>query len=133
MAKTITQKVIFKGTAVAKLYSMYLDSKHHVALTGGHKAKIAATAGDKFSAWDGHIIGRNLQLLKNKLIVQAWHGSDWDKTDADSTFIMLFEQKGKDAVIHMTHANIPDAHVAGIKKAWTDCYWTPWKAYLASK
>ena len=133
MAKTITQKVTFKNTTVAKLYTMYLDSKEHAALTGGHKAKMSATAGNKFSAWNGHITGRNLQLVKNKLIIQSWYGSDWRKTDADSTFIMLFEQKGNDAIINMTHANIPDAHVDGIKKGWTDCYWTPWKAYLASK
>jgi len=46
---------------------------------------------------------------------------------------MLFEQKGKDAIIHMTHANIPDKQVAGIKSGWNDYYWKPWKELLASK
>jgi len=132
MAKTITESVVFKNTKTSTLYSQYLDSKHHSALTGGNPAKISAKEGAKFSAYGGYIIGKNLQLIKDKLIVQAWFGTDWDKSDIESTFIMLFEQKGKDAVIHMTHANVPDKHVKGIKQGWIDYYWTPWKEYLSN-
>lgn len=130
MAKTITQSVTFKNAKAGTLYSQFLDSKHHAKLTGGNPAKISAKEGAKFSVWGGYITGKNLQLVKDKLIVQAWHGSDWAKGETDSTFIMLFEQKGKDAIIHMTHANVPDKYVAGIKQGWTDYYWTPWKEYL---
>ena len=133
MAKTITQKVVFKNTPVSTLYSMYLDSKHHTAINGGAKASISAKEGAKYSAGNKYITGRNLQLIKNKLISQSWRASDWDDTDTDSTFIMLFEQNGKDAVINMTHANIPDKHVAGIKSGWTSYYWEPWKKYLKTK
>jgi activator of HSP90 ATPase len=132
MPKTITQKVVFKNTNVGTLYSMYLDSKHHTAITGGNPAQISAKEGTKFSAHGGYIVGKNLQLVKNRLIVQSWLGTDWAKGESDSTFIMLFEQKGKDAIIEMTHANIPDKNVKGIKQGWVDYYWTPWKKYLAS-
>jgi len=133
MTKTITQNVVFKNTKTSTLYSMYLDSKQHTAITGGVPAKITAKEGAKFSAHGGYIVGKNLQLVKDKLIVQSWYGTDWAKGSDDSTFIMLFEQKGKDAVIHMTHANIPDKQVAGIKSGWNDYYWKPWKECLASK
>ncbi|MGP8217500.1 MAG: SRPBCC domain-containing protein [Bacteroidia bacterium] len=132
MAKTIMQKVVFKNTSTGTLYSMYLDSKHHAAITGGMPAKISAKEGAKFSAHGGYITGKNLQLIKNRLIVQSWRGSDWVKSDTDSTFILLFEQNGKDAVINMTHANIPDKHADDIKQGWIDYYWKPWKEYLAS-
>jgi activator of HSP90 ATPase len=132
MTKTITKNVVFKNTKTSTLYSMYLDSKQHTAITGGVPAKITAKEGAKFSAHGGYIIGKNLQLVKDKLIVQSWYGTDWAKGSDDSTFIMLFEQKGKDAVIHMTHANIPDKQVAGIKSGWNDYYWKPWKECLAS-
>jgi activator of HSP90 ATPase len=131
MAKTITQKVVFKNTPVSKLYSMYLDSKHHTAITGGEPANISAKEGAKYTAHGGWIVGKNLQLGKNNLIVQSWRGKDWEKGLPDSTFIMLFEQNGKDAVINMTHANIPDKHVAGIKSGWNDYYWKPWKKLLS--
>jgi len=133
MPKTITQKVVFKNTTPAKLYAMYLDSKQHAAITGGMPAKISAKEGAKYSAHDGYINGKNLQLKKNELIVQSWRSADWKKDEADSTFILMFEQKGKDAVIHMTHANVPDREADGIKQGWIDYYWTPWKQVLAGK
>jgi activator of HSP90 ATPase len=132
MTKTITQNVVFKNAKTSVLYSMYLDSKHHKAITVGHPATISAKEGSKFTVYDGYITGKNLQLIKDELIVQSWRGSDWSKKDADSTFIMLFEQKGKDVIIHMTHANLPDKHADDIKQGWIDYYWKPWKKYLST-
>jgi activator of HSP90 ATPase len=131
MAKTITQSVVFKNEKTGTLYSQFLDSKHHAALTGGNPAKISAKEGAKFLVWGDYINGKNLQLVKDRLIVQSWLDSDWGKEDVDSTFILRFEQKGKDAVIHMAHANIPDKKAAGIKQGWEDYYWKPWKEYLS--
>jgi activator of HSP90 ATPase len=131
MVKTISQKIAFKNTKPEILYNMFLNGRHHSAITGG-AAKISSKEGVIFSVYDGYAAGRNLQLIKDKLIVQSWFASDWAKGEPDSTFILLFEQKGKDTIISMTHANVPDEHVAGIKKGWADFYWKPWKKYLIS-
>lgn len=132
MAKTLTQRIVFKNTKPETLYDMFLNAKHHAAITGGGIAKITAKEGAVFSVYDNYITGKNLQLVKGKLIVQSWFASDWTAGEYDSTFILLFEQKVKDTIISMTHANIPDEHVAGIKKGWSDFYWKPWKKYLIS-
>jgi len=132
MAKTITQRVVFRNASVAQLYSMFLDPKHHTAINGGAKAKINGKEGAGYSVGDNYITGKNLQLVKNRLNVQSWRAADWDKSDIDSTFILLFEQKGDDATINMVHANIPDNAVSGIKTGWNDYYWIPWKKYLKS-
>ena len=129
MAKTISQKVIFKNTAPKELYDLYMDAKKHSAVTQS-KAKINAKVGAAFSAYNGFILGKNLQLVKDKQIVQSWRGSDWKKTDTDSTFIINLEAKGKDTVLHMTHANIPDQHVKGITSGWHEFYWDLWKDHL---
>ena len=133
MAKTITQRIVFKNAKSETLYDMFLNSKIHAAITGGGAAKISGKEGTIFSVYDGYITGKNLQLVKGKLIVQSWLASDWGPGESDSTFILLFEQKGKDTIINMTQANIPDAHVDGIRKGWTDFYWKPWKKYLLSR
>jgi len=132
MAKTITQKVVFKNTTPKQLYDLYMDAKKHSKVTGG-PAKITNKEGAKYSVHGGYIQGKNLQLVKDKMIVQSWRASEWSKDDLDSTFVLKFESKGKDAEVHMVHANIPDKHVAGIKKGWGQHYWKPWKNYLAGK
>jgi activator of HSP90 ATPase len=130
MPKTLTQIITFKGQKTSALYSMYLDSKLHAEITGGHAAKITAKEGAEYVAHDGYCFGKNLQLIKNKLIVQSWRATDWQADDIDSTFILSFNQRGNDAVITMVHANVPDDQAAGLKEGWNDFYWIPWKEYL---
>ena len=64
------------------------------------------------------------------MIIQSWRGSDWNKSDLDSTLILTFKQEGKGSILEMTHANIPDVYAKSIKKGWSDYYWKPWKAFL---
>jgi activator of HSP90 ATPase len=54
--------------------------------------------------------------MKDKLIVQTWRAQDWADSDLDSTFILLMEQRGKDAVRQVVHANVPDKQVKSIDK-----------------
>ena len=127
------QKIIFKNVKASELYSMYLDSRHHTKMTGNMQAKISGKEGAEFSAHGGYCWGKNLQLVKDKLIVQSWRASDWSKNDIDSTFILSFEQKKNDALLTMVHANVPDNQAANLKGGWNDFYWQPWKKYLAEK
>ena len=121
MAKTITQRIVFKNIPATALYDTYMDAKEHNAAVGV-AAKIQNKEGTKFSAHENYVTGKNLQLIRHKLIVQTWRASDWSKSDLDSTFILAFEQRGNDGIVNMTHANVPDRHVAGIRKGWDDYY-----------
>ena len=132
MAKSIVQKILFKNTTPKVLYDLYMDAKQHSQIAGA-PVKITEVEGAKFSAHGEYIKGKNLQLIKNKLIVQSWRGHDWDKSDIDSTFIINLEAKGKDVVLLATHANVPDRHVEHLAKGWQDFYWKPWKQHLAGK
>jgi activator of HSP90 ATPase len=132
MAKHIVQKVVFKKTKPKALYDLYMNAKQH-SLIAGSPVKVSAKNGAPFSAWGGYITGTNLQLVKDKLIVQTCRGSDWDAADSDSTFTIVLEPKGKDVVLHAIHANVPDVHAGHLAKGWYDHYWNPWKQHLAGK
>jgi activator of HSP90 ATPase len=132
MLKTIIQEIVFKNTTPKVLYGLYMDSKKHSAATGV-PAKISGKVGGSFSVYNGVITGKNLQLLKDKLIVQAWRTKDWKKDDLDSTFIIALKPKGKDVVLHAVHANVPDGQAEGIDKGWHEYYWEPWKKFLDGK
>jgi hypothetical protein len=64
------------------------------------------------------------------MIVQAWRGSHWQRTDLDSILILTFSKDAGGARISLVHANIPDHDYAGIQKGWPKHYWKPWRVYL---
>ena len=132
MAKTITQKIFFKNTTAKTLYDLYTDAKQHAMVTGG-PAVIVAKEGSKYSTHGGYISGKNLQLVKDRLIVQTWRTQGWDETDIDSTFILYLEQKGKNVVLQAVHANLPDKHYKSVEKGWQEHYWNLWKQHLAGE
>ena len=96
-------------------------------------AKISSKEGGDYSAHGGYITGRNVKLIKDKLIVQTWRTQEWNADDVDSTFIIYLEPKGNDVVLHAIHANVPDKNADDLDKGWYTWYWEPWKKYLAGK
>ena len=132
MAKTIVQKMVFKNTTPKVLYELYMNPEKHTLIAGA-PCKIEDKEGTKFSAHGDYIKGKNLHLIKNKLIVQSWRGLDWEKADIDSTFIINLEPKGNDVELLATHANVPDRHADHLAKGWQDFYWKPWKQHLTGK
>jgi activator of HSP90 ATPase len=130
MSRSITQKILFKNTTPKALYTLYLNAKKHSVATGAG-ASISNKTGDKFSAHDGYITGQNIYLVKDKLIVQSWRTKEWDKKEGDSIFIICLEPKGKNVILHMIHAKLPDKHADSINSGWRTYYWEPWKKFLA--
>ena len=72
--RTIRQTVAFKATP-HEVFEALMDSKKHSEFTGG-KAKISRNVSGKFTAYDGYAEGTNLELVKDKKIVQTWRASD---------------------------------------------------------
>jgi activator of HSP90 ATPase len=132
MPKTIIQTVVFKNTNAKDVYNLYMDEKKHSQVTRA-PARISQKEGSTYSVHNDYITGKNLRLVKNKLIVQSWRAQDWKSSDLDSTFVISLQQKGKNVELQAIHANIPDKHVKGIDKGWHDHYWEPWKRFLAGK
>jgi activator of HSP90 ATPase len=130
MSKTIIQDVVFKNTDPKDLYELYMDEEKHSIATGA-PAKISPKEGSEYSAHSGYITGKNLQLIKNRLIVQSWRAQSWSADDVDSTFIIYLETQGPDTLLHAVHANLPNGAAESIDAGWHKMYWEPWRSYLA--
>ena len=76
MTKSIHQEVTIKASA-KKVFDALTDAKQFSAFSGGAPAEIDATAGGSFSCFGGHIIGRNIELVPGKRVVQAWRPVKW--------------------------------------------------------
>ena len=132
MPKTIRQTIRFRNASPQQLYELYMDQKKHALVTGA-QAKITSKEGTTYSAHDGYITGKNLQLVPGRLIVQSWRASDWSEDTIDSTFILLFEANGKDSIVQMIQANVPDNQVVSLSKGWRAHYWDHWKQWLSDQ
>jgi activator of HSP90 ATPase len=86
------QEVNFKASP-HRIYEILLDSKQFSAFTGA-PAAISGEAGGTFSMFGGMIVGRNIELVADQRIVQAWRPAAWD---AGQYTIVKFELKADGA------------------------------------
>ena len=109
-------------------YNTWLSSKGHTDMTGG-SAEIDEKVGTEFSAWDGYISGKNLELIPQKLIKQSWRTSEFQDSDPDSLIELTLQDKESGCVITLTHSAIPDGQ-PDYEQGWKDHYFTPMDAYF---
>ena len=72
---TIHQEVDFNA-APARIYEILLDAKQFSACTKD-TAEIQPRAGEPFKLFGGRIEGRNIELVPNQRLVQAWRPAYW--------------------------------------------------------
>ena len=128
MTESITVSAHF-NTSAQKIYQAWLNSREHSGFTGS-EAVISARKGGKFTAWDGYISGKNLELTPFKSIVQAWRTTDFHENDPDSLVEILFEEKNGKTTVTIRHSNIPEGQGKGYKKGWIDFYFSPMREYF---
>jgi activator of HSP90 ATPase len=131
MTKTIEQSVVFKASP-RTLYELFMDSELHTAATGA-PAKISRKIGGKWSAFGNMIGGRNLLLVPNRLIVQAWRSKPFKAADPDSILIVRFEKVKNGTRVDLTHVGVPAYDHKGVTQGWRKYYWEPWKRHLSAK
>lgn len=113
-----------------EIYNAWLSSAGHSQMTGS-RAEVQGGSGGTFTAWDGYIWGRTLELEANRVIVQAWRTSEFPEGSPDSRVEILLEEDLNGTKITLTHTNIPDGQGENYKQGWDDFYFTPMRAYFS--
>ena len=127
-------KEIELNASPQRVYDALLDAKQFSALTGA-PAEIDRVAGGAFSCFDGIITGRNVELVPNKRIVQAWRVKIWPE-GIYSIVSFELEPKGSGTHLTMTHDAFPAgmrAHLNGEmpEGGWDRQYLEPLRKYLS--
>lgn len=125
----------FKLSAVipatpAQVYKAWLGTKGHSAMTGS-VAKASARLGGKFTAWDGYISGRTLELEADRRIVQAWRTSEFADDAPDSRLEISLQATKSGTKVTLTHTEIPPGQAESYKQGWEDFYFKPMKGYFS--
>ena len=112
------------------IYKAWLSSEGHTAMTGG-EASSGDQVGDEFSAWDGYIWGRTLELEPGRRILQSWRTSEFSEDEEDSIVEVILEESEGQTKVTLNHSNLP-AHGQQYIKGWDDHYFIPMKAYFGA-
>ena len=125
---TIRQQVLVSASPI-EVYEAFIDAKKHSEFTGS-KATCDPRVGGEFTAWDGYISGKNLQLEKGKRLIQEWVTTEWPEGFAPSRLELTFTKKRGGTEISMVHSRVPAEQADSIAEGWNDFYWKPLEKYF---
>jgi activator of HSP90 ATPase len=125
---SLHQEVVFKATP-QRIYEVLLDSKQFAACTG-MSAEIDPKAGGAFTTFGGLVVGRNIELIPNQRIVQAWRPTHWDSGIYSIVKFELKPQASETTVI-LDHTGFPEGEYDNLNTGWKPRYWDPLRKYLA--
>ena len=129
--KSIKQTSTFNASP-DEIYNLIMDEKKHAAFTDS-KATISTKPKGKFSVFDGYCHGYNIELVKGKKIVQAWHfAEDGWPDDHFSICSFVLDKVGDKTKLTFLQSNIPEDKAKTLKEGWKQFYWDAIKTYLKS-
>jgi activator of HSP90 ATPase len=119
--------VIYNATP-QRIYEILLGSEKFAALTGA-PAEIDSKEGGAFSMFGGMIVGRNVELVPNQRIVQAWRPASWD---AGIYSIVRFELKlrGSNTELLLDHTGFAEGLADHLNLGWKGHYLKPLAKFL---
>jgi activator of HSP90 ATPase len=139
-AESIHQTANFKA-APSRIYEALLDAKQFQkiqALGVSMKAmkldakpvKISREPGGEFILFGDYITGRQIELVPNQRIVQAWREISWD---AGVYSLVKFElvADGAGARLVFDHTGFPSGAAEHLATGWKGNYWDPIDKFLS--
>src|SRR5215469_316708 len=141
-AESIHQEPIFKAspqrvyTALTVAAQFDKVSKLSAAMKSGmapaaKPTMISRVSGGAFSLFGGYVTGRNIELVPNKRIVQAWRAGSWDPGIYSIAKFELVAQ-GSDTKLIFDQAGFPETDADHLVPGWHDNYWKPLAQFLAT-
>jgi activator of HSP90 ATPase len=117
--------------APERVFRTWLSTEGHAAMTGS-PAKVEPRVGGTFSAWDGYITGKTLELQPYSRIVQSWRTSEFSETDPDSRIEVVIEPAEAGALLTLTHSGIPQGQADSYESGWEESYFAPMRGYFGA-
>jgi len=133
-SEAIHQEIVVAGSA-ARVYAALTDAEEFTKLTAFSSMKNAAPAqiardpGGVFSLFNGHIVGRQLELVPAQRIVQAWRVVDWPEGAYSIARFDLADRGGKARLV-FDHTGFPRGLGEHLALGWRTNYWQPLEKYL---
>ena len=127
--ETVHASAVVKAKPEA-IYEAWLDGARHAAMPGG-AAKSAGRVGQPFTAWDGYIRGKHLELQPARRIVQAWRTTEFPDSAPDSRIFVVLDPEAGGTRVTIVHTDIPKGQGSSYESGWEKHYFAPMRSYFA--
>ena len=131
MADSFEISEFFPGTPPAEIFNAWLESKAHSAFTGS-PARVDPGVGAEFSAWDGYISGKTLEVEPHSRILQSWRTTEFPDGSPDSRLEILLEEMGDGTQLTLIHTGLPDGQGEDYRQGWQEYYFKPMHKYFSA-
>jgi len=139
-AESIHQEPVFKASR-KRVYEALTDTQQFDKVIqisgvmksmhlGGKPTEISREVGGAFALFGGYITGRQVELVPNERIVQAWRTGGWDPGVYSIAKFELVEQ-GSGTKIVFDHTGFPRGAAETLASGWRAHYWDPLQKLLA--
>jgi activator of HSP90 ATPase len=125
---SLHQEVDFKADP-HRIYEILLDSKLFSAFST-EPATISPEAGGAFTLFGGKIEGRNIELVADQRIVQAWRAAYW-KPGVYTIVKFEIKSQGSRTRMLLDHTGFSEGLFASLSSGWKEHYWERLTNYLA--
>ncbi|MFC5284485.1 SRPBCC domain-containing protein [Pedobacter alpinus] len=90
-----------------------------IKLWSGAEGEMSTEPGSNFSLFDGDIVGKNLEFIEGKKIVQQWY---FDGQTEDSIVTIKLHEVKNGCSAELLHTNIPDEVYDEFVDGWNTSY-----------
>jgi activator of HSP90 ATPase len=108
---------------------MRLSAAMRSMATGTKPAEIDRSAGGSFVVFGGYVSGRQIEVMPEERIVQAWRPQSW-KPGEYSIVKFAFVEQGESTKVVLDHRGFPDGTGEHLAAGWKVNYWAPLQEYL---
>ena len=98
---------------------MALTNPATLQLWTGEKAEMSTVPESEFSLWEESIVGKNLDFIPGKKIVQQWY---FGEQENDSIVTIILHPHKQGTSVELRHTNIPDDDYEQITEGWDENY-----------
>jgi hypothetical protein len=128
MTKEFKQRVTLPCNAKL-VFEQLLDSRKHTKITKS-PAFVNKREGGTFTAFNGQLTGRNIEIKPNKKIVQAIRFKNWDKDCYSIVTLKTIQTSNNKCTLELLQVGIPSNNIGKVKKHWNNNYWQMFKDFL---
>jgi activator of HSP90 ATPase len=127
------RRAVYEALTTTKSFEAITRLSDAIALVTAPNAKatsISRSVGGSFTLFGGYITGRNLELVRDERLVQAWRVGNWNAGDYSIAKFVL-AANGAETKLTFDHRGFPDGAGEHLAKGWHTHYWEPLARFLA--